>query len=152
MFAKEHAGTTWALHALDVAVVSGKLSAADVAPAIQLNFADMRDDVVAVGSLTWTALGADLLDDALTIAERGVELTRKKSPRELAALAQVHLARHEREAAVEALQLAVDLQPGNRRVAAELDDARHTAGVSQDRLETWRVASTKWAQLFYGVD
>ena len=81
-FAAEHAGTSWALHALDVAVVVGRLPAAAVAPVLQLNFERERDDVAGVGMLTWTALGANLTDDALACAERGVQLTESASPRE----------------------------------------------------------------------
>jgi hypothetical protein len=151
-FAQDHAGTTWALRALDVAVVLGKLPALDVAAALRVNFERARDDVDAGAMLTWTALGANLLDDALAIAERGVRLTQSASPRELAALAQVHLARNERDRAIAVLQLAVDRQPDSQLLAAELDGARHGAGVSYDRLAVWRSGATSWARLFYGIE
>jgi len=151
-FADEHAGTRWALHALDVVAVSRNLPAPDVARALRANFELVRDDVDSVAMLTWTALGANLLDDALTIGERGVRMTNSASARELVALAQVHLARRERAPAVGLLQLAVEREPTSQLLATELDVARHGGGASHDRLERWRIGAAGWARLFFGLE
>jgi tetratricopeptide (TPR) repeat protein len=149
-FAEEHVGTSWALHALDVAVVFRKLPASELAAPLRVNFERAGDNVDAVATLAWTALGAGLLDDALVFAERGVRLTRSASPRELATLAQVYLARKEHGKAVAILELAVAQQPDSQILATELDGARHGGGLSQDRFEVWRNGATSWAWLFYG--